>query len=810
MQLLKSISILFALILISIAIYFTKDVRLDASSDTLIMKNDKTYEYFEFYNKIFPSKNFLVLAVKSIKKIDENYINNINKLKSEINKLDNIDSTFSIVDAPILLSNNLKIADLNNNKIINLNNTDQNINIILEEFSKSPIFKDQLINVNKNVSSIIIYIKKNNKYENIKLKKKTLDKDLKNLKKINQEYNFEKIKNNELKKEIIANIRNIINNKNDNYEYFLGGIDMISTDTISYVKNDIIIFSIAVIIFIIFVLFVIYREIKWVFIPLITSICSLTLMTGFIGYMKWEITAISSNFVSLMLILSISMNIHIINNYQHNYLLESKNKVLDTFKRMFKPCIYTILTTIVAFGSLLFSNIKPIIDFGYIMIFSLIIMFLTSFTILPLLLNFFPNFKKNNLKKNIILKKFNNFSINFPKKIIIINIIIFIISIYGIFKLNVENSFINYFKSNTQIYKGMKLIDNELGGTTPLDIIIKFKKDNIKQENINEINLNNIVVDEEIDLENNLIDIDDFEFEENLFLDNEININWFTQEKIQTVKKIHKYLESRNEIGKVQSIDSLIQMGNLINKKELSIFELSILYNEIPEKYKIDLVDPFLSVENNMVKISARIRDSEKIKRSKLINDLEYYIENEFSNIEEFKINGLLVLYNNMLSSLFSSQIKSFSIILITIFLMFLILFKSLKLSVIAIIPNIIASSFILGLIGIIGIPLDIMTITIAAITIGIAVDNTIHYIYRIKDDRNKIKNINNLLYLTNENVGKAVLTTSLTIAFGFSVLCLSNFIPTILFGIFTAFAMIVAMLGVLITLPSILKSIDK
>ena len=462
---------------------------------------------------------------------------------------------------------------------------------------------------------------------------------------------------------------------------------------------------------------------------------------------------------------------------------------------MFWPCFYTALTTIVAFGSLLLSDIKPIIDFGTIMIFSLIIIFITSFSILPGIIYYFPNINKSELSKISLLEKFVDISTKYVKTIIIANLIIFSLSMWGIYKLNVENSFINYFKSSTQIYKGMKIIDSELGGTTPLDIIIKFKD----YEQI--LTINN-QIDEDLDFLNSdeeLIDIGD-----DLFLDDKINNDWLSNEKIEIIKKIHNYLESRSEIGNVQSIYTLIKVANLINKKELNNFELSILYSEIPNSYKIRLINPFFSEKENMIKINARIKDSNDIQRDKLINEINYFIKTEIKNIKSFEVNGLLVLYNNMLQSLFSSQIKSFGFILISIFMMFLILFQSLKLSIIAMIPNIMASSFILGLIGLLKIPLDIMTITIAAITIGIAVDNTIHYIYSYKENNNDLDSAKKIIKKTHYSVGKAVLTTSMTIAFGFSVLSLSNFIPTILFGIFTSLAMIAAMLGVLITLPAI------
>tara|TARA_Y100000994_G_scaffold53767_1_gene43292 strand:+ start:28 stop:2439 length:2412 start_codon:yes stop_codon:yes gene_type:complete len=791
---LKILISIFALLLIIISVYFTFNIKLDASSDTLILKNDKTFEYFEYYNNIFPSKNFLILAVKSNKNIDENYLQNVQKLNEKIKNLKNVESTLTILDAPILLSNNITLSELANSDIETIRNTNIDNNIILDEFSNSPILKDQLINKDKNLTSIIIYTKKNDNLKELRIKKNQNELNNDERKNIKRKYNLEKIKYNNDRDKLILDIREIISTENNEYKYYLGGIDMIASDTISFVKNDIKIFGFAVLIFIVFVLFLIYRDIKWVIIPLITTVYSVLFMTGFVGFMKWEITAISSNFISLMLILSISMNIHIVNHYRiHSIDNTITNKLYYTMTKMFWPCLYTGLTTIVAFSSLLFSNIKPIIDFGFIMVFALLFIFLSSFTILPLLISFFPKIKKDKIKRFFILDLFYKISIKNTYIIFSINLIFICFSIYGINKLNVENSFINYFKSNTEIHKGMKLIDTELGGTTPIDVIIKFNKDKF------DIDINDNIENDDEDL----IFEDEIFLEEDLFSENISEESWFTDEKIITIKKIHQYLESRKEIGKVQSIYSLIEMGNLINKKELTNFEISILYKEMPENYKIRLINPFLSTENNMVKINARVKDSYEINRNQLIFEIKKYIESEFNNVDTFEINGLLVLYNNMLQSLFDSQLKSFGIILLAIFVMFLILFQSIKLSIFGMIPNIIASTFILGLIGNLGIPLDIMTITIAAITIGIAVDNTIHYIYRVKENKNNI--IEESIKKAHNNVGNAVLTTSLTIAFGFSVLILSNFIPTILFGLFTALAMILAMLGVLITLPTLI-----
>ena len=800
----KYILIIISIIISIISFYYSFNFRLDASSDTLILQNDKDFKYFNYYNEIFPNKNFLILALKSDKIINKEFINSINQIKEKLLKIKQIDSIFTIADAPILISSNLKIADLNSVTIMpNLNNSDIDFSLVLNEFSESPIFKDQIISKNQSVSALIIYPKIDLQYNKLKKERNSFNEKLidNNIKynEINSKYRLAKIEFNKERHNLIQEIRSSLNQLNIPYNYHLGGIDMIADDTMTYVKKDIFVFGISVSIFLIIVLFLIFRSMKWVIIPLITTSYSILSMIGIIGFLNWEITAISANFISLMLILSISMNIHIINRYKINYSNNKKLNILNlTIKNMFFPCFYTALTTIVAFGSLLFSDIKPVIDFGKVMIVALIVIFISSFTILPLLISIFPKIN-DNVKLNWKINKiFYHLSDKNTWSILILNILLFIISCWGIKNLNVENSFINYFKKDSEIHKGMKLIDEELGGTTPLDIIIKFRENQINTLNTNEIEYED---DLELDIE---IDNDFFNQSESLLQE-----GWFNNEKLMVIKEIHNYLENKNEIGKVQSIYSLIEVAEKINREPLDPFTLNIIYKEIPDNYKEVLISPFLSIDNNMIKINARILDSKKIIKNKLINNIKEDLSNKYSIVEEIKVNGLLVLYNNMLQSLFNSQIKSFGVVLIMIFSMFIILFKSIKISIAGIIPNIFASSFILGLIGLLGIPLDIMTITIAAITIGIAVDNSIHYLYSVNNNYyNQKLSIIDSLKNSHKTVGQAVFTTSITIAFGFSVLCLSNFVPTILFGLFTSLAMIVAMLGVLITMPAIIKYI--
>ncbi len=456
---------------------------------------------------------------------------------------------------------------------------------------------------------------------------------------------------------------------------------------------------------------------------------------------------------------------------------------------MMLPILYTVLTTICAFLSLVFSGIKPIIDFGWMMTLGLIVSLLVTFLLLPSLLNLFSSNDEIDVKdteKSFITSALGSFAKN--NKILIFGsaLLVVIFSIVGIFKLEVENSFINYFDKETEIYKGMKKIDDDLGGTTPLNIILKFpvKKKEIKEEN------------DEFD-----------EWEE----ENETNEDkakyWFTRDKMDKIIKVHDYLDSLPEIGKVLSFGSILRVAEDLNNKELQSLEIAVLYSKIPEAIKKEIVTPYISVDKDEARISLRIKDSlENLRRNDLIKKINSDLNTKLGlDKDEYKLAGVLILFNNLLQSLFKSQILTLGIVMLGIFLMFLVLFRNIVLASIGVVPNFIAAFFILGIIGLLGIPLDMMTITIAAITIGIAVDNSIHYIYRFKEEFKKINNYNKTLDRCHSTVGVAILNTSITIVFGFSILVLSNFIPTIYFGVFTGIAMLLAMISVLTLLPKLL-----
>ena len=768
--------LIFALLSIG---YNSKDFRLDASSETLLIEGDPDLKYLQEISKRYGSKDFLILTyTPNESMISNTSINNLLSLKYKIQSLDWVHSVITLLDIPLLDNSEAPLQErLQNFKTLKDDDVDKDRGF--KEIISSPVFRNFVISEDGKTSGIIVY-----------LKKKEILKDIKNKSQKEIQHYKDQIKKEN--HENILEIRDVIESYENIGKIHLGGIPMIADDMMTFIKSDIIVFGIGVFLFIVCTLWLVFRKIIWIIVPISSCFFSVVIMMGMLGILGWKVTVISSNFIALMLILTMAMNIHMSTRFLQLKETYPEKKIFDlinlTTKKMFWPILYTVLTTVIAFLSLIFSEIKPIIDFGWMMTLGLFTSFVITFTLLPTLLNFVPkeNIFFNEYKDSKITSFLSLISQKNSKSIFTVTILIVLLSLIGISKLEVENSFINYFSKKTEIYKGMKLIDEKLGGTTPLEVILKFPKKNIKNE------------DED----------DEFEDWDNEQDDQDKEKYWFTKDKVDKIALVHNYLDSLPQVGKVLSFSSIIDVATILNNnKPLGTLEMGVLYSKIPKNIKTEIIDPYISIKDNEARINLRIIDSqENLRRNDLIKKINYDLENKLGlNKNEYKLGGVLILFNNLLQSLFKSQILTLGLVMLGIFLMFLILFKNLKLSLVGVVPNFIAAFFILGIIGLLEIPLDMMTITIAAITIGIAVDNSIHYIYRFKEEFKNINDYNKTIKVCHSTVGKAILNTSITIVFGFSILVLSKFIPTIYFGIFTGIAMLLAMISVLTLLPALL-----
>ena len=621
--------------------------------------------------------------------------------------------------------------------------------------------------------------------------KNTLDNEIfsKNLENLDLKIDNQKKINLSKEAILINDIRNISNLYKDKGEIFLGGGAMIAHDTIKMIQQDLFTFGVAVFFMFVLILSLIFRQFRWVVIPLTSAGLSALFTTGLISWLGWKVTVVSANFIALLMIIGISLTVHLVVRYREitsNFNdLSHEDALKKTLSQMFLPCLYTALTTMVAFASLIISDIRPIIDFGLLMVLSISIAFIVSFVFFGSL----SSLMGKNLKDTQIdyssgfTTWINSLVVRFKNLILLISLLAFIFAFVGINKLSVENKFIDYFKPSTEIYKGLSLIDKKLGGTAPLDIIISAPK-------------------EDINLEDDFDDFDDFGIETDEYG------YWFNSQNLGRLEEIHDYLEGRPEIGKVLSVSSATKLAEIVKGEKLDDLELALLRKVLPEDINNQLLSSYISDDDNQVRLSARVIESlDGLNRKNLIEEVKKDLVNDFELSEDqFYLSGISVIYNNLLQSLFQSLIGSLLIVFSAIFLMFIILFRSLYMALIAMIPNLLSAASVLGIIGWSGIPIDIMTVTVAAISIGIGVDNTIHYVHRFLKEYEQEQNYDLAIKNSHSTIGRAMFYTSLTIVLGFMILVSSNFNPSVFFGIFTSFSMIVAILAALMLLPVLIR----
>jgi uncharacterized protein len=793
-------------IFVSTLAYYSTKVEVDASAETLLLEDDKDLKFFREVNKTYDNSSFFVVTFspKGDLLSNEN-LETIKNMTNDFLKVQSIEKVNSILNVPLLQSPIRPISDLVSG-VDSLETKELDKNLVKNEFLTSPLYSNALVSADFKTTALILNIKNDPKYFELlekrnalvaKQKDKTISKDEElELKKTIIEFknyrNF--VRQNDTKE--IEQIREIIKKYEPNGKIFLGGVNMIASDVIGFVKNDLVIYGFSLVLIFIFILWSIFRKIRWVVIPLFICFISIVSTGGILGLFGWEVTVISSNFIALQLIITMSIVLHLIERYRElniKYKNASQYKlVINTVLSKLEPSFFAIITTVVGFGSLILSNIEPVINLGLMMSVGISTSLFLAFITFPIIMMLIGR-KEEYIKetdKSSFTQKCSFIVENYGKTIILVAILTSIFSLSGTSKLFVENSFINYFKSSTEIYKGMKEIDENLGGTSPLDVIVKFKSDDKKVE----IKTQN--QDEYDDFENEFKQKDD---------DKQY---WFSQDKMDTIMAIHDYLETIPEIGKVQSLATLLKVGEIINKNErLDGITLALMYNQLPPEYKNLILSPYINIDKNEARITMRIIDSNpNLRRNELLTKINTDLREIIKNKETtYQLSNLMVLYNNMLQSLFNSQIATLGISVAILSVMFFLLFKSTKIVLIALIANVVPVSLLFGIMGWLAIPLDIMTITIAAIAMGIAVDDTIHFIHRFEEEFKVDHDYINALRRAHNGIGHAMYYTTLVIVIGFSILMLSNLVPTIYFGLLTVAIMIAVLAADLLLLPKLL-----
>lgn len=792
--------------------FHARDFRLDASADSLILENDQDLKYFRESNIKYGTASYLLMTYKPRGDLfSPKTLRSLGSLRNELREIKRVSSVFTILDVPLLRNPPVPIKELMAN-IKNLEDPDVDLQLAQTELGNSPIYQELLISSDLKMTALVINLADDEKFERIifrrnELKQKQFNSTINpqersELEQLKIAYRECKIRLDKEKHSDITAVRKIMEGYRQDAELFLGGASMITDDMITFIRNDIKIFGIGIFIFLIVTLGVIFRKIQWVVLPILCCAFSVLSMIGFLGIFGWEVTVISSNFISLQLIVTMSLTIHLIVRYREllvkNPEWSQQELVKETVASKFIPCLYTTLTTVAGFSSLLICDILPVITFGWMMSVGLIVSLIITFLLFPAILILLPKCKSREDRQfgKVFTSFLANVTQNYAKTVFISTGLLIVIIVAGISRLTVENSFIDYFRESTEIYQGMKVIDEDMGGTTPLDIIVNF------QEQQNSPAPVDTITEPENNFDDDFDEFDEFDEEDNS------DQYWFTSAKMEIITNVHDYLESLPEIGKVLSLGTMMKIAEEFTEgKPLDDFQLALLYTQLPDKFKDMVITPYVSIPDNQARLTVRIKDSLKgLKRDSLLKKIKSDMESKLELKKvRVRLSGIMVLYNNMLQSLFSSQILTMGFVVIALMIMFMVLFRSVKIALIAIFPNLIASVSVLGVMGLAGLPLDMMTITIAAISIGIAVDNTIHYIHRFRTEFETDRDYFNTMHRCHGSIGNAMFYTSLTIIVGFSILVISNFIPTVLFGLLTGLAMLIALIAALSLLPRLI-----
>jgi len=781
--------------------------RLDASSETLVLESDEDLRYSRMVNSRYGQNAFLVLTYTPKGDLfSEQTLTALGQLRDDIEHMQRIESVITILDVPLLQSPPLSIKELRG-ELPTLTDPNVDMDMARIEFSSGPLYRNLLCSSDLKTTALLINFFDDDKYYDLLQQRNDLRKkkasgtltprERAEFKRVVKEFRKHRDQSRIDRHQDIVAVRAIMNKYRPDADIFLGGISMIADDMITFIKKDLKIFGLGVMAFLVVALGIIFGRMRWVSLPMLCCLVSVTCMIGLLGWFGWEVTVISSNFVSLQLIMTMAIAIHLIVRYREllvqNPHAPNRELVLDTVRLKLKPCVYAVLTTIAGFASLVLCDILPVITFGWMMIAGLIVSLIVTFLLFPSLLVLMPKDtpRAKGRWRFSITSKLADFTESNGALIIGLSALVLLGSFIGIGRLEVENSFIDYFKESTEIYQGMSVIDKCLGGTTPLDVVVEFEEGE--------------VID--VNLENDPA-FDDFdEFEE---LEEPVNKSkyWFTAEKMSRVKAVHRYLNDLPQTGKVLSLATMLTIAEGLNDGQpLDSLELALLHSEAPDEFRATLIDPYVSVENNEVRFAVRVMDSEKtLRRNELIKKIRAELPGVVdADPEHIHLAGMLVLYNNMLQSLFSSQVLTLGITVTLLTGMFLVLFRSLKVAMIAMSANVLPVAAVLGVMGWLAIPLDMMTMTIAAIGVGIAVDDTIHYIHRFKSEFAKDRKYVSTMHRCHRSIGHAMYYTSVTIIIGFSILGLSNFIPSVYFGLLTGLAMFIALLAALTLLPKLL-----
>ncbi|MDA8754306.1 MMPL family transporter [Luminiphilus sp.] len=798
-------------------------VRLDASSDSLLLQGDPDLAFFQEATDRYESYEFLILTWEPDSPLlSDESLSGLASMVADLERVKGVRTVTSALDVPLLESPPISLTDLSDlDAIASLRDPKVDREMALKEFTTSQLYRNLVVSEAGDLTAVQVTIEPNQEVDRLgdlrgELRQQVADgagvEIQDRLVEVERAYDAATRTVNAERAELVANVRAVAEVYRGQSRIFVGGVPMIAADMLDFVQDDLVTFGLAIIGVMVGMLALIFRDYRWVVIPISGCTLSALMMLGLLGFTDWRMTIISSNFVAVLLVVSLALAIHLVVRYRELELKEPTlpraDRAVKAAQLMFVPCFYTAVTTMVAFTSLVVAGIKPVIDFGWMMTAGIVVAFIVSFTLVPALMALLPEVRATGASDQASMTR--SFAVvveKFGGLVFAVAAVLVLLIALGLSRLQVENRFIDYFKDTTEIYQGMELLDSRLGGTIPLDIIL-YPPEEIFDEEVS-FGGSSLGAEAAESIDDDAFWSDDPFGEDVSFADeNSAEIGyWFTLEGRNLIDQIHAIVDARPESGKVLSLSTGFSVMDRLYADKLGSVELALVERSLPDDVADVLIAPYYDPVEQQARLTVRAMETSKtLRRAQYLESLYAEILAE-TGLDEtrVKFTGLLVLYNNVLQSLYASQILTLGAVFIAIGVMFLALFRSVSLALLGLAPNILAAGLVLGVMGLAGIPLDIMTITIAAIVVGMGVDNCIHYIHRFRTEFAVDQNYRDAMYRSHASIGRAMYYTTLTVVVGFSMLTLSNFTPSIYFGLLTVMAMLAAVMGALLLLPKLI-----
>jgi len=587
----------------------------------------------------------------------------------------------------------------------------------------------------------------------------------------------------EQRKRIVRKILNLADQeRTEGTELYVAGFPVVSTTLVTMLVEDQWVFVPTIVLLIVLTLYASFRSFWCVLLPMLSVFLSLVWVLGFLVLCGRTVEIITSVLPPLILVIAMADSVHILAHYREE-LGRNENReeaVRDATAYIFTPCLLTSVTTAIGFGSLMVSRVEGIWGLGLLACFGALAAFVISITLVPVLLSLLPTRtflrpgRGNGSALDRALAGLARFNQSHKTHVLVATFVLIVLSLIGVFQLKVETTLIEYLKEENPLVKAVRHIEDHLTGTSTLDVVFSF--------------------------------------------DDPGQVN--EPENLARVEALQAYLEEKSIVTDSFSlVDILKRMNQVFRGGDPAFYRLPGSREEIAQYLLLysmrgeeeDLAR-YVDDEHRTAVLASRLKTVSSTEMDRFIKEVQEYIRTEFPD-PGIRVTGISVLVTDSIDAIVRGQIQSLALALVLISLVMTALLWSVRLGLLSMVPTVIPILMTLGLMGWLGIPINTATAVISCVAIGIAVDDTIHYMTRFrKEYRNRPDEVV-AAFRALTHTGRAIYLTSFVLTVGFSVLVFSHFRPIIYFGLLMAVTMVSALVGDMVLLPvllMVLKPIRK